>query len=788
MVRDNRQDTGGAKGAQPGRNGQAMAGQGNRRQPLVADRRYPAGGGGSTRGSGGGGRGGGGTAPRKAARSRRKPRRSPPPRRQRRGPVGWLAGLVAGILLLVWRVVWGVSWRLGLVTALLLGAAVTWYAVQLPSVSALLDGRARGSVTMLDRSGQPFAWRGEQFDLTRIEDVSPFLVNAVVATEDRRFWWHPGVDPLGIAGAIRINLSEGRGPLHGNGGSTITQQAAKLLCLGRPYDPTRWDTEAAYEADCRQTTLWRKVQEMVYAMAMEVAYSKNEILTIYLNRAYLGGGARGFEAAAQRYFGHSAAEVSPAEAAMLAGLLQAPSTYAPTGNLARSQGRARVVVGLMENQGYLTAAQAAEAREHPAELGQQARSGSGGYFADWAMEQGPDFFTRTTTEDVVIETTFDPRIQRAAEEALSNVFETQVSAGSQAQAAIVVMGADGAVRAMVGGRDVRASGAFNRATQALRQTGSAFKPFVYAAALENDISPWSTIDDAPLTINVPGSGPWSPRNYDGEFKGPITLVQALAESRNIPAVWLSERVGRNAVARVATMFGIDSSLASGPALALGASEATLIEMTGAYAGILNGGSSVTPYAIRTLRLEGDSTPLMDQSGGIGERVIREGMDRELIWMMNRVIEQGTGQRARIPGWELAGKTGTTSAARDAWFIGFSADYVVGVWMGYDNNTPLRGVTGGGLPAEIWRQTMEGVLAGATPVPLPMTEPSGTGAGFVDPTGLLAEGTGEPGAALGVTDPAVDAALREVFGPPGGGDSSAEAIDRALEEIFGPPRN
>ncbi len=754
-----------------------MAGRGSGRRPLVADRRYPAG---STAQRAA--RSGGGKRP-PAGRSRK--RRKAIPRRQRRGPLGWLVALFTGVLRLIWRMVWGI----GIVTALILAAAVTFYAVQLPPVGSLLDGRARGSVTMLDRSGQPFAWRGEQFDLTQIDDVSPHLVNAVIATEDRRFRWHPGVDPIGILGAIRINLSQGRGPFQGHGGSTITQQTAKLLCLGRPYDPTQWESEADYEADCRQTTIWRKIQEMVYAMSMEVSYTKEDILTSYLNRAYLGGGARGFEAAAQRYFGHSAAEVSPAEAAMLAGLLQAPSTYAPTANLARSQGRAGVVVGLMEDQGYLTSDQAREAREHPAELGQRARGGgAGGYFADWVMEQGPDFFTRATTEDVTIETTYDPRIQNAAEQALSLVFETQVSEGSEAQAAIVVMSADGAVRAMVGGRDTRASGTFNRATQALRQTGSAFKPFIYAAALENGIDPWSTVDDSPLTINVPGSGPWSPRNYDREFKGPISLVQALAESRNIPAVRLSEAVGRDSVVQVASMFGLDGDLDSGPALALGSSESTLIEMTGAYAGILNGGSSVTPYGIRTLRLAGDNAPLMDQTGGIGERVIRELAARELIWMMNRVIEQGTGQRARIPGWELAGKTGTTSAARDAWFVGFSADYVVGVWMGYDDNTPLRGVTGGGLPAEIWRQAMERILADMSPAPLPMREPSGTGGSFIDPSGILAEGTGEPGAALGTTNPAVDAALREAFGPPGGGDSTAGGIDRALEEIFGPPRD
>ena len=747
--------------------GQDMAGQGNGQRPLVADRRYPR------AAAGGSGGGSGGTPPK--ARARRAPA---PRRRAPRGPFGWFVAAVLGLFRFVLRVVWGIGWRLAAITLVLTGLAVGWYAMQMPPITDLVDGRARGSVTMLDRDGVPFAWRGEQFGgMITADQISPWLRDAVIATEDRRFWWHPGIDPQGIAGAMRINLAEGRGPLEGNGGSTITQQTAKLLCLGRPYDPTVWPTEAEYEADCRRTTLWRKVQEMIYAMAMEVSYSKEDILTIYLNRAYLGGGARGFEAAAQRYFGHSAAEVTPAEAAMLAGLLKAPSTYAPTANLARSRDRASVVVGLMEEQGYLTADQAADAREHPAELSATAAAQAGGYFADWVMESGPDFFTRDTTDDVMIQTTLDQRIQHAAEEALQNVFATQIREGSEAQAAIVVMSADGAVRAMVGGRDIRASGAFNRATQALRQTGSSFKPFIYAAALDMGMSPYDIVDDSPMTIDVPGSGPWSPRNYDNTFKGPITLVQALAESRNIPAVRISERVGRDAVRTVAAMFGIDSDLAAGPALALGASESTLIEMTGAYAGILNGGSAVTPYGLVSLSLQGESSPLMEQNGGIGERVIREDAARQLTWMMTRVIEEGTGQRARISGWELAGKTGTTSAARDAWFIGFSGDYVTGVWMGYDDNSPLTGVTGGGLPAEIWRQTMEGILAGMSPVPLPMTVPSGSPGTFVDPNGMAAEGTG-------VSDPALDAALREAFGPPGGGDSSQGAIESALDQILG----
>ena len=732
-----------------------MAVKGKGRTPLVADRRYAA------------ARSAPAAAPAKA-----RSRRAPTPRR-RRGPLGWFLALLRGI----WRLIWGVTWRIGLVTSLILGLGVYYYASTLPPIGDLVDGRARGSVTLLDREGEVFAWRGEQFGgMIMADQVSDHLRNAVIATEDRRFWWHPGIDPQGIASAIRINLREGRGPLSGNGGSTITQQTAKLLCLGRPYDPAIWETETDYEADCRRTTLWRKVQEMVYSLAMEVSYTKGEILTIYLNRAYLGAGTRGFEAASQRYFGHSAAEVNPAEAAMLAGLLKAPSQFAPTGNLQRAQDRAAVVVGLMEDQGYLAASAAEDARINPARLSQAAAAQAGGYFADWVMDSGPEFFTRDTTEDVVIRTTLDQRVQRAAEDALAAVFAEQVRDGSEAQAAIVVMGADGAVRAMVGGRDTTVAGAFNRATQALRQTGSSFKPFAYAAALDLGLSPLDMIDDSPFCMTIVGSGEWCPNNYDDEFKGPVTLTQALAESRNIPAVRLSEQVGREAVRTVANMFGIESDLAAGPALALGASESTLIEMTGAYAGILNGGSAVTPYGLVELRLQGESQALMGAGGGIGERVIQQAAAEQLTWMMWRVVEDGTGQRARIPGWEVAGKTGTTQAARDAWFIGFSSDYVIGVWMGYDNNTPLTGVTGGGLPAEIFRETMDRVLDGASPSPLPMLAPQGGGGTFVSPGGLAAEGTG-------VSDPALDAAMQEAFGVPGTGDSSQDAILDALTTIL-----
>ncbi len=686
------------------------------RRNLVADRRTtsaaakpPTRRTGSSGGGGGNG-GGGGKPPR---RRRRAPRPRP------RGPLGWIAAFFR----LIGRMIWGLVWRGTVVVLVLLGAATAYYYAQLPELSAAVDARSRGSVTMLDRNGNVFAWRGDQFGgAIDPETASPHLVHAIVATEDRRFYRHLGVSPRGIASAIRINLSEGRGPLSGHGGSTITQQVAKLMCLGVPYDQSEWDSESDYEQDCRRTTLWRKIQEIPFALAMELRYSKDEILSIYMNRAFLGAGSRGFEAAAQRYFATSSADLNVAQSAMLAGLLVAPSYYAPTRDIDRAQRRAATVIRLMEQQGYLTESEAAQAQASPATLSAAARQDTGGAFADWIMSTGPDFLTGETTEDVTIRTTFDPDMQAAAEAALENVFAEQVREGSEAQAAIVVMSADGAVRAMVGGRDTAGTGLFNRATQARRQTGSSFKPFVYAAALDLGWRFDDLILDAPLTLNIPGSGPWSPENYTREYYGEVTLTEALRGSLNTAAVRLSEEVGRDAVRTVAAQFGIESDLAAGPALALGASESTLIEMTGAYAGILNGGSAVLPYGVQELRLIGDSAPLFEQTSGIQERVISEQAARQLTYMMSVAVAQGTGQRARLPDRPVAGKTGTTNSLRDAWFIGFTADYVAGVWMGYDDNSPLSGTTGGGLPAELWRQTMERIHEDLSPRPLPMIDP------------------------------------------------------------------
>ncbi len=695
-----------------------------------------------------------------AAKPRAKTRKKRAARKPMRGPIGWIITLFRWIV----RLIWGFTWRIGFVTAVILGLAVTYFALQLPDANALLDGRARGSVTLLDRTGETFAWRGDQFGGAITTDTaSVHLVNAIVATEDKRFYWHLGVSPRGIASAVRINLREGRGPLSGHGGSTITQQTAKLLCLGVPYDSATWESEKEYEADCRRTTMWRKAKEAIFAMAMEAKYSKDDILNIYMNRAFLGAGARGFEAASKRYFGKSGADINAAEAAMLAGLLKAPTRYAPTNNLARSQDRASVIIGLMADQGYLSQKDADIARIAPAQLSEAAEAKAGGYFADWVMDSGPEFFTRDTTEDVIIKTTLDRRLQASAEEAMKYIFENKVRSGSKAQAAIVVMSADGAVRAMVGGRNTKVSGGFNRATQAMRQTGSAFKPFVYATALELGHSPNERIVDEPLTINIPGSGPWTPQNYTKDFKGSVTLTDALKDSLNIPAVKLSELIGRENVRKVASEFGIESDLAAGPALALGASESTLIEMTGAYAGILNGGSSVTPYGLVELSLLGDSEPLMGTGGGIGERVIRYEAAGKLIYMMERVVSQGTGRRAMLTDREAAGKTGTTQAARDAWFIGFTADYVAGVWMGYDDNTPLTGVTGGGLPAEIWNEVMVRVHQGLPARALPMVAPTPIAP---QPQQQKRNGDFEPIPADGVADTILQRVLRSL-GPSNG---------------------
>lgn len=611
--------------------------------------------------------------------------------------------LIVGFFKSILRIVWWTFATVSIIGGVVLGTAIFIDFGQLPEVTEVIDDRQKGSVTMLDANGDAFAWRGDQFGgQVTAETVSPHLKNAIIATEDKRFYSHIGISPRGILGAVRINMSAGRKPWEGNGGSTITQQLAKDI----------------YYKDLPSKE--RKLKELPMAIAMELKYTKDEILTIYFNRAFLGSGAFGFEAASQRYFGKSSREVNPAEAAMLAGLLKAPSAANPIRNLDRAQARANLIVGLMEDQGYLSQQQATDARENPAQLSQVAADKAGGAFADWVMGAAPEFIIKDANADVVIETTFDQRIQRSAEEAFDVIFQ-KLKDGSDVQGAIVVMSRDGAVRAMVGGRKTGLAGSFNRATQALRQTGSAFKPFVYAAALESGFRYDSIVVDEPVSIST-SSGPWQPKNYNRRYEGEVDLTYALKKSINTVAVKVSEETGRERVRALAADFGITTEIPLVPAMALGAGESTLLEMTGAYAGFLNQGVSAKPYGLTSLTMQGDSEPLLRHEADQGLRVINPDAASQLTYMMNQVVESGTGRRANLGERQAAGKTGTTQGARDAWFIGFTADYVAGVWMGYDDNRRLSGVTGGGLPAEIWRETMVRVHDGLPLTPLKMDVP------------------------------------------------------------------
>ena len=614
------------------------------------------------------------------------------------------------------RVILWITIRIGFLFLLMFGTLISYFFFQMPSMEDLLDARDRGSVTLLDKNGDVFAWRGKQFEGSlRSETVSPFLKKAIIAVEDRGFFSHFGVSPRGILGAIRINIKEGRGPFQGHGGSTITQQVAKLLCL--------LQYERKDETECRKATIARKLMEIPFALAMEFKYSKAEILSIYLNRVYLGAGSYGFEAAAQRYFNKSAREVNLSESAMLAGLLKAPSRFAPTSNLSKATERASLVLRLMEKEGHINSLDRSSAENFPAKLSTEASQPVGSYFANWIMGSAPKELSSATSEDVIIRTTFDPQIQQVVEKSTRKVFEEFVKEDSKAEVAVVVMSKDGLVRAMLGGRDFSGGvDKFNRAVQALRQPGSAFKPFIYAAALDQGYSPNTVFFDEPIEIEIAGSKTYKPKNYTGEYLGPVTLNDALGKSINTVAVKLANEIGIEKIRAIAKDFGIRSSIGKGPAIALGASEVNLLELTAAYAGFLSIGKNVSPIGWMDLKIRGDKEVLMSVDRSDGTQVIDDHASATLLYMLRNVVDNGTGVRAKIPGWDLAGKTGTSQSLKDAWFIGFNTEFVCGVWMGNDDNTSLEGVTGGGLPAELWSEVMAELMKGITPMALPLMTP------------------------------------------------------------------
>jgi penicillin-binding protein 1A len=606
--------------------------------------------------------------PRAAPPGRRRP---PPPVHRRRGR-RWPSLLV---LLLLWGLIIG-------------GGIIGYFAVTLPDTSRLAAAERRPNITLLADDGSTIATLGDLFGrkLT-LRQMSPYLPEAVIATEDRRFYSNFGIDPIGM---IRAAIADLRAGHIVEGGSTITQQLAKILFL------------------TPQKSLARKIRETLLALWLDHRFSKDQILEIYLNRVYLGAGAYGVDAAAHRYFGKSAAQLSLYESAVIAGLLKAPSRFSPTRDRAAAAARAAQVLGNMVEAGYITRAAAEAARQRGFDLASGGHAGSR-YFTDWVADQIRDF-AGSADRDLVVETTLDPRLQAAAESAIADELTRDGARDRASEGALVALMPDGAVRAMVGGRDYGDS-QFNRATEAERQPGSAFKPFVYLAGLEAGLRPDDRFDDAPIRI-----GNWQPHDYGRRYQGEMSLSSALAQSINTIAVRVAQRAGIDHVIATADRLGITSDLPRDASIALGTADLNLLELTAAYAPLANGGDGVIAYGISEIR-DRDGTVIYRREGSGPGPVVAPQFVGMMNAMLAGVIADGTGHAAALPR-PAAGKTGTTQDYRDAWFIGYTADLVAGVWFGNDDDTPMRKVTGGALPAAAWHDFMLAATRGMPVRPLP----------------------------------------------------------------------
>ena len=559
-------------------------------------------------------------------------------------------------------------------------AVLAYFSYTLPNVERVADSGRRPGIFLTDVAGNPVLAKGDLYgDPVDAARLPVHLPHAVIAIEDRRFYDHSGIDLLGLARALWVNIVEGRVR---QGGSTITQQLAKNIFL----TPER--------------SIERKIREALLAFWLEWRYDKNRILSLYLNRAYFGSGTFGIDAAARRFFSKPAAEVDLWEAAVLAGLLQAPSRLSPVANPAGAEERARLVLAAMADADFISAG-AAEAAAASV-LQPQAAPDGRGYFADWALTQ-VERRLGVVDRDLRVATTFDPGLQRLAAETVAAAL---ADSANPSQAALVAMSPNGAVRAMVGGQNYGAS-QFNRATQALRQPGSAFKLFVYLAALERGLGPDDIVTDARVDI-----GGWAPRNFDGRFRGSVTMREAFAESLNAAAVRLADRAGRVRVAEAARRLGISSKLAPDLTIALGSSSVRLIELTGAYATFANGGAGVIPYGVE--RIEG----VFERAGAGAGEAVAPGVAASMNDMLAAVVAEGTGKAARLADRPSAGKTGTSQSFRDAFFIGFTGNLVAGVWVGNDDGLPMDEITGGGLPAQIWHDFMMAAHEDAPLLPIP----------------------------------------------------------------------
>ncbi|MGQ3676340.1 transglycosylase domain-containing protein [Xanthobacter sp. TB0139] len=586
--------------------------------------------------------------------------------------------------------------------ALTLGAAgaVLMLALALPAFRETSDDwlkRTELAVTFLDRYGHVIGERGiRQNDTVPLSEFPDPLIKAVLATEDRRFYEHWGIDITGTARALVSNARAG-GVVQG--GSSITQQLAKNLFLSN------------------QRTLERKVKEAFLAFWLEARLSKNQILKLYLDRAYLGGGSYGVDAAAHYYFGKSVREVNLAEAAMLAGLFKAPSKYAPHVNLPAARARASTVLDNLVEAGFMTEGQVFGARRTPATPVDRQDDGVPDYYLDYAFDEVKklvDQFSPDMTErNFTVRTGLDPNIQKVSEAALNQSLRQYGADYKVSEGAIVVMEPNGTVRAMVGGRDYGES-QFNRATDALRQPGSSFKPFVYTVALMNGYRPDTMVRDAPICL-----GNWCPQNYGRSYRGRLPLKTALQYSLNTVAVRLGQTFGVSKIAAFAQKMGLTHPLLANAALPLGAAEATLIDMTTAYSVFANNGLSVYPHAIVEMRTgNGHVVWRFDRDAPPPVRLIPQQTLSDINFMLNLVVEAGTARRARLVNSKVAGKTGTTNAYRDAWFMGFTGNYVGGVWFGNDDYTPMNRMTGGSLPAMTWQKVMAYAHQGIEIKPIP----------------------------------------------------------------------
>ncbi len=657
------------------------------------------------------------------SRRRRKDTSPPQKTRPRRGGGGGKGRSALGHLLY-----WGVVLTLWVVIAAI--GALVWVGIRLPPIESLEIPKRPPSVLILGASGATLATRGDMGGAAvSLRELPDYVPKAFIAIEDRRFYSHHGVDPLGITRAVVADLTR-RGA--SQGASTITQQLAKNLFL------------------TQERTVSRKLQEMVLAFWLEHKFSKAQILELYLNRVYFGSGAYGVEGAARRYFGKSARQLTLAEAALLAGLVQSPSRLAPNRNPEGAERRARVVLTDMAAQKLVGEDAARFALAHPARAVKPAGADSVNYVADWIMDAVDDLVGRFD-QDIVVETSIDPALQGAAERALAEALAQKGEKLGIGEGALVAMTPDGVVRALVGGKSY-ADSQFNRAIAAKRQPGSAFKPFVYLTALEHGLTPETVRDDAPIAVKG-----WKPENYEHEYMGPVTLTQALANSLNTVSVRLTLEFGPAAVIRTAYRLGINSMLEPNASIALGTSEVSVMEIVTAYATFANGGFAISPHVVERVRGADGKTLYARSTQNLG-RIVDPRYVAMMNAMMHETLVSGTARKADLPGWPAAGKTGTSQDFRDAWFIGYTSHLVAGVWLGNDDNTPTRKATGGGLPVEIWSRFMRTAHQGVAPVGLP-------GVGNGGWSALPRTDAGNPGAAAAPpSPPALDAwLLDKLFG-------------------------